>query len=82
MAFSIMYSPYFEQTLAAFVYLVLCGLVHVANSNRKVKTTRLIWVMMCGVIFFLIMSALLEVGQANFNKIENECFAVGYKPLY
>lgn len=28
------------------------------------------------------MSALLEVGQANYNKIREECFAVNYQPLY
>jgi hypothetical protein len=28
------------------------------------------------------MSGLLEVGQANYNTLQQECFSVGYQALY
>jgi hypothetical protein len=37
---------------------------------------------MCLLVCFLVMSGLLEVGQANYNKMEKECFSVGYQSLY
>lgn len=77
-----MYSPYMEQTIAAVVYIVLGVIVAFANAKRKVKLTRAVWICMCIINFFLVMSSLLEVGQANFNKLDKECFAMGYKPLY
>ena len=81
-AFSIMSSPYAEQSIAAVLYIILGVMLTVVNAKRKVKATRIIWGFMCFLVFFLVMSALLEVGQANFNKIEKECFSVGYKALY
>ena len=77
-----MYSPYTEQTIAAVLYILLGVLVMVTNAKRKTKATKVLWGIMCFIVFFLVMSSLLEVGQANFNKIDQECFAVGYKPLY
>jgi hypothetical protein len=37
---------------------------------------------MCLLICFLIISGVLEVGQANFNKMRQECFSVNYQSLY
>lgn len=81
-AFTIMYSPYAEQSIAIIVYIVLAILLMLVNAKRKVKTTRFVWGVMCLIICFLVMSGLLEVGQANYNKMEKECFSVGYQALY
>lgn len=69
-AFCIMYSPYTEQTIAAVLYIILGIVAMVVNAKRKIKATKIVWGIMCFIIFFLIMSSLLEVGQANFNKID------------
>lgn len=81
-AFSIMYSPYAEQSIAAVSYVFLALILTILNAKRRVKLTRAVWGLMSIIVCFLVMSALLEVGQANFNKIENDCFAVNYKALY
>jgi amino acid permease len=52
------------------VYILFSFFLLLANSKRKIKTTRVIWGFMCFVICFLMMSGLLEVGQANYNTLE------------
>lgn len=81
-ALAITYSPYAEQSIATLVYILLSLLLVFVNSKRKTKTTRVVWGIMCFVICFLVMSGLLEVGQANYNKLQQECFSVGYQSLY
>ncbi len=67
---AITYSPYAEQSIATFVYILLGILLVIVNSKRKIKTTRVVWGFMCFIICFLAMSGLLEVGQANYNKMQ------------
>lgn len=66
-----MYSPYAEQSIAMVVYILFSLILVYVNAKRKTKTTRFIWGFMCLVICFLVMSGLLEVGQANYNKMQN-----------
>lgn len=77
-----MYVPYMEQSILIILYdafaVVLVGL----NWKRKVIAVRVTWGMMCAIITFLMLTGVLEAGQANFNKITGECFLVHYQGLY
>lgn len=68
--FSIAYSPYAEQSIATVLYIIFAIIMLYVNSKRHIKTTRVIWGIECFLICFLVMSGLLEVGQANFNKMK------------
>ncbi len=70
-ALAITYSPYAQQSIASVLYILLSLILVVVNGKRKIKTTRFVWGVMCVIICFLTMSGLLEVGQANYNKIQN-----------
>jgi hypothetical protein len=38
-----MYTPYAEQTIAAMLYILLTIPLLLANSKRKILTTRFVW---------------------------------------
>jgi hypothetical protein len=89
MACSIMYSPYAEQTLGCILYVVLLISLVFLNAKRFVKASLVIWgsnfldnVVMIFLNIFIMMSALLEVGQSNYDTKKFKCFSEEYIPLY
>jgi uncharacterized membrane protein len=81
-AMSIIYSPYAEQSIASIVYVVLFLIMFVTNLKRKIIATRIVWGLMIALLLFVMSTAILELGQANHNKVTNECFSVTYESLY
>jgi hypothetical protein len=61
-----------------------------ANAKRMARPTNWIWICKYRVIFlvmaflniFILISALLEVGQSNWDFVNNKCFAEEYVSLY
>lgn len=82
MGISIMYSPYAEQSIAAVLYVLFCFILIIVNAKRLRKTTLGVWIFMAFLNVFIMMSALLEVGQSNWDFINNVCFAEEYESLY
>jgi hypothetical protein len=78
MGISIMYSPYAEQSIAAILYVIFSFVLIIVNSKRMSKLTNAIWMWMAFLNVFIMMSALLEVGQSNWDFVNNLCFAEEY----
>jgi hypothetical protein len=78
MGISIMYSPYAEQSIAAILYVIFSFVLIIVNSKRMSKLTNAIWMWMAFLNVFIMMSALLEVGQSNWDFVNNKCFAEEY----
>ena len=70
-----MYSPYAEQSIAAILYVIFSFILIMVNSKRMSKLTNAIWMWMAFLNIFIMMSALLEVGQSNWDFVNNLCFA-------
>lgn len=64
-----MYVPYMEQSILIILYDALAVVLVGLNWKRKVIAVRVTWGMMCAIITFLMLTGVLEAGQANFNKI-------------
>lgn len=77
-AVTTLYAPYMEQTILIFVYVLLALVLTSLNWYRKVIGTRVVWGLMCAIISFLLLTGVLEAGQANYNKNSKECFLVYY----
>lgn len=78
MGISIMYSPYAEQSIAAILYVIFSFVLIIVNSKRMSKLTNAVWMWMAFLNVFIMMSALLEVGQSNWDFVNNLCFAEEY----
>jgi len=85
-----MYSPYAEQSIAAFLYTICVFVLLYVNSQRMAQPTNWVWICKTCVIFlvmaflniFILMSGLLEVGQSNWDFVNSKCFAEEYVSIY
>ena len=79
---SIMYTPYAEQTMACLIYVVLSVPLLFCNAGRHRKCTMIMWSVMAAMVMFMLSCGLLEVGQSNWDRINNTCFALEYSSIY